>query len=243
MKVAFGENPKSVHNEKSQSPTTRMATAALLREIMFKTQRYIEEWQNYYANPEEYDKPDYDFKLESLIPVLKGDLPVKIHAHRADDIFTAIRIGKEFNLKITIEHCTEGHLIVEELKKENIPLMLGPSLTDRSKIELKELSFKTPGILSRAGIDVAIITDHPATPIQYLPFYAALAVKHGMDPYEALKSITINAAKNCFIDDRIGSIKAGKDADIVIFDKNPLDIMSNVLHVIIDGKTIYEGAT
>lgn len=235
MKVAFGENPKTVYNDKDETPVTRMATAALLREILFKAKNYLEDFDNYLKDPDENDKPEYDFKLESLLPVLRKEIPLKAHAHRADDIFTALRIAKEFNVDITIEHCTEGHLIADELKDENIPIMVGPALTDRSKIELKNLTFKTASVLSKAGLPVAIITDHPASPIQYLPLCASLACKNGMDENEALKAITINAAKNCRIDDRVGSLKKGKDADIIIYNGHPFDYKSEVKHVIING--------
>lgn len=240
MKVAFGENPKTVYHQKNQSPVTRMATAAILRESLMKARDYKRTMDEYNADPEENDKPDFDFKMESLLKVLNKEIPLKAHAHRADDIFTALRIAREFNLNITLEHCTEGHLIADYLKEEAIPVNVGPSLSDRSKVELKHLTFKTPGILAKEGLSVAIITDHPVTPIQYLPLCAALAVREGMDEYEALKAITINAANNCGIDDRVGSIKAGKDADITIFNGHPLDFRTRAEYVLINGKIVYE---
>lgn len=240
MKVAFGENPKTVYHQKNQSPVTRMATAAILRESLMKARDYKRTMDEYNADPEENDKPDFDFKMESLLKVLNKEIPLKAHAHRADDIFTALRIAREFNLNITLEHCTEGHLIADYLKEEAIPVNVGPSLSDRSKVELKHLTFKTPGILAKEGLSVAIITDHPVTPIQYLPLCAALAVREGMDEYEALKAITINAASNCGIDDRVGSIKAGKDADITIFNGHPLDFRTRAEYVLINGKIVYE---
>lgn len=239
MKVAFGENPKSSYNEKHQTPMTRMATAALLREYLFKAQEYKSRWDEFNMNTEENDKPDFDFKLKSLLDVMEGKIPLKIHAHRADDMLTAIRICKEFNLKFTLDHCTEGHLIADILKQENVPVIVGPSLIDRPKIELKNLTFKTPGILSSKGIRVAIMTDHPCTPIQYLPLCAALSAKHGMDEYEALKAITINAAEILGISELVGSIEPGKDADIAVFSSHPFDYRATTQMVMIDGTIVY----
>lgn len=236
IKVAFGENPKSTYHEKHEMPTTRMGIAALLRDTLFKAKEYLNKKEN---AEEEEDKPDFDMKYESLIPVLKREIPLKVHAHRADDMFTAIRIAKEFNIDLTLDHCTEGHLIADELKEEGYPLIVGPSLSERSKVELRELTFETAGILSRKGIDIAIMTDHGVIPIQYLPLCAALAVKHGMDEMEALKAITINPAKILKIDDRVGSLEVGKDADIVVLDRFPLDVMSKTQYVLIDGKIVY----
>ena len=222
IKIAFGENPKTVYNDRKMSPQTRMATAAILRESLLKALEYKQLLDDYKDNEEEKDKPDYDIKLEALLGVLRKEIPLKAHAHRADDILTAIRIAKEFDLQITIEHCTEGHLITDILCDEGIPAIVGPYLTDRSKVELKNSSLATPGILSKAGVKVAIMTDHPCMPIQYLSLSAAMAVREGMDETEALRAITINAAELTGIDKRVGSIKAGKDADVVIFDGHPL---------------------
>lgn len=242
MKVAFGENPKTIYHERHQSPMTRMATAAILRETLMKAREYKQMLDDYAKDSEENDKPDFDMKLEALLKVLSREIPLKAHAHRADDILTAIRIAKEFNLRITIEHCTEGYLIADRLLEEGIPAIVGPLLTDRSKIELRNQSLKAPGILSRAGVKVAIMTDHPCTPVQYLPLCAAMAVKEGMDETEALKAITINAAEITGIDDRVGSLAPGKDADMVIMDGAPLELKSRVLYTIIDGKVVYQGA-
>jgi len=240
MKVAFGENPKSVYHQKNQSPTTRMATAAILRESLMKAKEYKETMNRYLQDPDENEKPDFDLKMESLQKVLNKEIPIKAHAHRADDIFTALRIAREFDINITLEHCTEGHLIADYLKEENVPVMVGPILSDRSKIELKNLTLKTPGILAKQGLSVAIITDHPEIPIQYLPLCAALAVREGMEETEALKAITINAAKNCGISDKVGSLEVGKDADIGIFDLNPLDFRSKAKYVIINGRIVHK---
>lgn len=240
MKVAFGENPKTVYNEKRQTPMTRMATAALLRENLMKAKEYKQLLEDYNKDKENHDKPDYDMKMEALIKVLNKDIPLKAHAHRADDILTAIRIAKEFDVNITVEHCTEGHMIKDILLKEGISAIIGPSLNDRSKIELRNQSLKTPGILSKSGILVAIMTDHPCTPIQHLCLCAAIAVREGMPEEDALKAITINAARITGISDRVGSIEIGKDADIVIFDRHPFELKSRVLTTIIDGNIVYE---
>lgn len=238
-KVAFGENPKSCYGQEEKAPQTRMAIAAMMRETLKEAEEYLDAIL-LHEEDDENEKPDYDIKMESLLPVLRRDIPFKVHAHRADDIFTAIRIGKEFNLKLTLDHCTEGHLIVEDLVEEGYPVVVGPSLSERSKIELRNLTFDTAGILSNAGTDVCLMTDHPIIPVHYLPICAGIAVKHGMKEEKALESITINPAKVLGIVDRVGSIEIGKDADIVIWDNNPLQIQSNVLYTIIDGKIVYK---
>ncbi len=240
MKVAFGENPKTVYNEKHQAPMTRMATAAILRESLFKAKEYQELWEEYKKDPEEYDKPEFDFKMEALLLVLNRQIPLKAHAHRADDIITAIRIAKEFDVDITLDHCTEGYLIKDILAEAGLPVIIGPMLTDRSKIELKNQNLKTPGILSKAGLKVAIMTDHPCVPEHHLCLCAAIAAREGMDEKEALKAITINAAEITGISDRVGSIEKGKDADIVIFNGNPLELKTTVQKTIINGVVIYE---
>ena len=237
IKMALGENPKAVYHDKNQSPSTRMATASLIREELFKAKRYLQDLERSQED-EDFDPPEFDMKSEALIPVLKGELPVHFHAHRADDIYTAIRIAKEFNLKYVIVHGTEGNLIVQGIAKEKICVLCGPILSDRSKPELKNLSPETPGILSKNGILTAIITDHPVVPLQYLPTCAALAVREGMEYEEALKAITINPAKILNIDDRVGSIEQGKDADLVVFDCNPLDLTAKPKYVIVDGELI-----
>ncbi|NLH95770.1 MAG: amidohydrolase [Clostridiaceae bacterium] len=238
MKVAFGENPKSVYHEKRQAPMTRMATAALLRENLMKAVEYKKMKEEYERDSENSDKPDYDMKMEALLKVLNGEIPLKAHAHRADDILTAIRIAKEFGVGITIEHCTEGHLITDILLEENVSVITGPFLTDRSKIELRNQSAKTPGILAKAGVKTAIMTDHPCTPVQYLPLCAAVAVREGMDETEALRAITINPAEITGIADRVGSLETGKDADIIVMDGHPLELRSRVLYTIINGRVV-----
>jgi imidazolonepropionase-like amidohydrolase len=236
IKCAFGENPKRVYYEKKTAPMTRMATAALLREALMKAKRYMERKER---AKEEDKQPELDVKMESLVRVLRKELPLKAHAHRADDIMTALRIAREFDIDITIEHCTEGHRITETLVREGRGLVVGPGLTSRSKYELRDLTFKTPGILAAAGLDIAIMTDHPVIPIQYLPVCAALAVKEGMDEYKALEAITINAARISGIADRVGSLLPGKDADIAIFDGHPFNYTTKVRYVIVNGNLVY----
>ena len=233
IKIAFGENPKATYNDKSQSPSTRMATAALIRETFNKAQEYQRQVEQYQNNSDEEDPPEYDIKSESLLPLLNGDIPLHAHVHRADDIFTAVRIAREFNLNLILVHCTEGHLIAEQLADDGYPVLLGPILTDRSKPELKNQSEVTPAVLSEAGLKISIITDHPETPEKYLTLCAAMAVKHGLRRDEALRAITINPAVSCGIGDRVGSIDDGKDSDIVIWDGDPLDIMSSPYGIVI----------
>ena len=237
IKMAFGENPKMVYRGKERTPSTRMATAAIIRENLYQAREYMKKWERY-KNGADEDMPEFDFKLEPLVSALKGEIQVHAHAHRADDIFTAIRIAKEFDLKLVLVHCTEGHLIADELAKYGYPVLSGPSFTDRSKPELRALTFEAPSILNRNNIPTAIITDHPETPIKYLNICAAMAVREGMDEYEALRAITAVPAEILGLDDKIGSLEAGKDADIVIWNKSPLDIMSKQKKVFINGKEI-----
>ena len=238
MKFSLGENPKTVYRDKEQSPVTRMATTAIIREQLHKAKRYFENKRKAEISNGDYDLPEYDAKCEALIPVLNKSIQAHFHVHRADDIFTAIRISKEFNLDLVIVHGTEGHIITDYLRTENVPVLSGPFLTGRTKPELKNLSSKTPGILSSNNIKTAIITDHPETPIELLTVCAAVAVREGMSKEDALKAITINAAKACRIDDEVGSIKVGKDADFVVFSSNPLDAFSKPSMVICKGRRI-----
>lgn len=237
IKAAFGENPKSVHHSKNQAPVTRMATAAIIREQLFKAQRYKKDLDKSMSDAD-FEEPEYDMKCEAVLPLLERDIPLHAHAHRADDIMTAARIAKEFNINLSIIHGTDGCLLAEYLAKNNISVLFGPALCERSKPEQKNLSFKTAGILQKAGVLTAIITDHPETPVQYLPLCAALAVKEGMDYLEALKAITINPAIICGIEDRTGSIKKGKDADIIIFDGDPLSIIAECRYIFINGERV-----
>jgi len=236
MKIAFGENPKVNFSGQGKMPVTRMAIAGMLREELFKAKQYIEKRKKAEKEGEGFEK---DFRYECWIPVFEGKIPLKAHVHRVDDIFTAIRIGKEFGLKMTLDHCSEGHLIAEELAKEGFPAIVGPDLSSRNKIEVQNVAFKTAGILSAAGVKVAVTTDHPVSLIQSLTICAGLCVKSGMDENEALRAITIHAAQICNVADRVGSLEVGKDADIVIFDGNPLEVSSEVFYTLIDGEIAY----
>lgn len=234
MKVAFGENPKVNYSGQGVSPSTRMATAALLREELTKAQVYREK--------REKNREEKDFRYECWLPVLRGELPLKAHVHRADDILTAVRIAKEFHLRMTLDHCSEGHLIVEELKEAGYPAIVGPDMASRNKIEVQNMAFKTVGLLAENGILTAVTTDHPVSMIQFLPICAGLAVKAGMSPEEGLRSITINAAKICGVDDRVGSLAPGKDADIAVFTENPMEVFARTLYTLIDGEIVYSAA-
>ncbi|HHT43357.1 MAG TPA: amidohydrolase [Firmicutes bacterium] len=238
LKVAFGENPKRVYSNQKKSPSTRMATAAILRENLVKAQNYLAKLEKAKTDPDK--EPERDLRLEVLAKALKRELPVRAHAHRADDIMTALRIAKEFNLDISIEHCTEGHKIVDELREAGVWAIVGPTLSNRSKVELKELSFDTLRVLWEGGISVAITMDHPVIPVGYLPTAAAYAVKAGLPYEEALKAITINPAKILGIDDRYGSIEVGKMADLVLWSGDPLAIQSRVEKVLIHGRVVFQ---
>lgn len=234
MKCAFGENPKRCYKDKNNY--SRMSTAAKLREALMKAQEYDAKKQA--AGDDPAKRPPLDVKLEALLPVLHGEVPLKAHAHRADDIFTAIRIAKEFGVRLTLEHVTEGHLIAEDLAKEDYPMAVGPSLTHASKFELRNKTFTTPGILAKAGCRVSIITDSPVIPQSYLPLCAALVVRAGMDPFDALRAITIRPAEHIGAADRVGSIERGKDADFVVMD-GPWDaVSSGVKAVFVNGEKV-----
>ena len=235
MKCAFGENPKRCYGQMGKkSPMTRMGTAAVLRELLFKTRRYVED-------KEAGKTPGFDMKLEAMIPVIKGEIPLKAHAHRADDILTSIRIAKEFGLKLTLDHCTDGALIADELAEEGYPAFVGPSLGSKTKIELSNKSFGTPKVLSEAGVKVSIITDAPVIPLQYLPMCAALAVKEGLDYEEGWKAITINPAESVGIGDRVGSLEPGKDGDVVIWTGDPMTVAGAESYItIVNGKIVYQ---
>lgn len=233
MKVAFGENPKVNYGQQNKSPATRMAIAAMLREELFKAVAYNEKSQK------GLEPQERDFRYECWLPVIRREIPLKAHVHRVDDILTAIRIAKEFNLCMTLDHCSEGHLISDEVKASGFPAIVGPDLASRSKIEVQNMAFKTVGILNEAGVMTAITTDHPVSLIQSLPICAALAVKAGLKEEEALKSITIYPAQICGVEERVGSLKVGKDADIVIYDGNPLLVTTKTLCTIIDGRIVY----
>lgn len=237
VKIAFGENPKRAYKELEKMPSTRMAIAGLLRQTLYEAKAYQVRKEKA-AEREEYFA--VDLKLEALLPVLEGRIPVKAHAHRADDILTAIRIAKEFNVSMTLDHCTEGHLITDYIKEAGFPAIVGPTMSARSKIELTNKSFFTAVKLAASGVKIAITTDHPVTQMQYLPLCAGLAVREGLPLEDALRAITINAAEIIGAADRVGSIEPGKDADLAIFDGNPLQTLTKTLYTIIDGRVVYK---
>lgn len=235
MKCAFGENPKRCYRDKCDS--TRMSTAAFLRGALMQARDYGARKQA--ANGDITKMPAYNQKLEALLPVLAREIPLKAHAHQANDIFTALRIAREFNLRLTLEHVTEGHLIVDELAGEkDVPMAVGPSLTFASKFELQNKSWSTPAVLTAAGCHVSIITDSSVIPQQYLPLCAGMAIKAGMDPFDALKAITLNPAEHIGVADRVGSLEVGKDADLVITAGSPFEVLTEVKAVFIDGVRI-----
>lgn len=225
LKAALGENPKRSYGREKKSPATRMASAAIIREALIQGQEYLKK-----------ESPERDLKMESLGRVLRREVPLRVHAHRADDIMTAVRIAGEFAIDLVIEHCTEGHLVAQKLAEKKIPAVIGPVITNRAKVEMQGLTLATARVLAESGVLFAIMTDHPVVPVQYLAASAALAVKGGLSEENALKCITINAAKILGLENRLGSIEPGKDADIVILDRHPLDISSRVAQVFINGE-------
>ena len=239
MKLALGENPKLTYHERHEGPITRMATAAVIRENLAKAVEYRDKLERAAADPDE-EKPEFDAKLEALLPVVRRELPVHIHAHRADDIATSIRICKEFGLEYVIVHGTEGHLIANELAREGARVITGPCLGDRSKPELANMSLETPVLLAMAGVKIAICTDHPETPVQYLPLCAAMAVKGGLPADAALAAITIWAAEIGGVAHRVGSLTPGKDGDVVVMSGHPLNWLSRVSAVVVDGRRVTE---
>ena len=236
MKVAFGENPKVNYSGQNKSPATRMAIAGMLRQELFEAKQYLKKKEKAEADGEDFEE---DFTMECWIPVLKKEIPLKAHVHRVDDIFTAIRVAEEFGLNMTLDHCSEGHLIAPELAQAGYPAIVGPDLASRSKIEVQNMAFKTAGILNKAGVMTAITTDHPVSLIQSLPLCAGLAVKSGLPLEEGYKCITIYPAIICGVADRLGSIEVGKDADFAIFDGNPMEVFTQTLYTIIDGNIVY----
>jgi imidazolonepropionase-like amidohydrolase len=255
MKMALGENPKRVYGQQKKAPSTRMGNAAALRAALVDAQNYMAKWQQYEQERAEHEAkveagdkmpkpPERDLKLEALSKVLRREMKARVHAHRTDDMLTAIRIAEEFNLDLTLEHATEGYKIADVLAAKGIPVTAGPILFSRVKYELKDMTPTNPGIMAKAGVKVAIQTDESSA-VKYLNINAALAVREGMPEEEALKAITINAAEIIGVDDRVGSLEEGKDADVVVFDGHPLDFRSVVQLVLVDGQVAYlreEGA-
>jgi len=240
MKSALGENPKRVYGEQKKTPSTRLGTAAIIRGALVDASNYLRRIEAEEAKPESERKPvDRDLKLEALGKVLRREIPWRQHCHRADDIATAIRIADEFGYDLVIDHGTEAHLLADILAARNIPVVIGPLLTSRSKVELRNRSLANPGRLAKAGVTIAITTDHPVVPINFLVHQASLAVKDGLDRRTALRALTINPARIAGIDDRLGSIEVGKDADLVLWSGDPLDVLSRAERAFIGGAEIY----
>ncbi len=253
MKMALGENPKRVYGEQKKAPSTRMGNAATLRAALVDAQNYLEKWRRYEADLAEYQakveaededaeepkQPERDLKLEALGKVLRREMKARIHAHRADDMLTAIRIAEEFDLDLTLEHATEGYKIADILADKGIPVTAGPILFSRVKYELKDMTPRNPGLMAKAGIKVAIQTDEMSA-VKYLTINAALATREGMPEQEALKAITINPAEIIGVADRVGSLEAGKDADLVVFSGHPFDYRTVTELVLVDGQVAYK---
>lgn len=237
LKAALGENPKGAYGNQKKMPSTRMGSAAVMREALLKAKQYMAKQEK--ANGDQEKAPAFDLGLENICKVLRKEIPLRVHAHRADDMMTAIRIAEEFDINITIEHATEAHKIPEELAKRNIPIIVGPSLTARSKVEVKDRTLRTPGICAKAGVKIALMTDHPIIPVGYLPLCAAMAVKYGLDEATALAAITQNAAEISGVGDRVGSLEVGKDADLVVWSMHPFEVESVVEATVITGRVVY----
>jgi imidazolonepropionase-like amidohydrolase len=243
MKSALGENPKRVYGERKQQPATRLGPAAVIRGALVDATNYLAKIEAEERKPADERKPvDRDLKLEALGLVLRRQIPWRQHCHRADDIATALRIADEFGYDLVIDHGTEAHLLADILAARDIPVIIGPLFTSRSKVELRNRSLANPGKLAAAGITIAITTDHPVVPINFLAHQAALSVKHGLERDAALRALTINPARIIGVDDRLGSIEPGKDADLVIWSGDPLDVLSRVERALIDGEEIYSWA-
>lgn len=238
LKAALGENPKRCYGGQKKAPSTRMASAALLREALVKARDYQRKMDNYHRG--KADLPDRDLKMESLIRVLRKEIPLRVHSHRADDIMTAVRIAGEFDIRLVVEHCTEGYKVARELAAGGIMAVLGPVITNRAKVELQGITLENARVLAEAGVTFAIMTDHPVVPIQYLPLSAGLAVRGGLSEERALRSITLDAARVMGMESRLGSLEPGKEADLVIMDGHPFDTRTRVIKVFVAGKKVFE---
>lgn len=236
MKFALGENPKMTYMNRDETPCTRMAIASMIREALAKARRYMEDKENAEENGD--DPPEYDIKSEALIPLLKGKVKAHFHCHRADDIFTAIRLAKEFKLDYALIHCTDGHLIADELAEEKACAVVGPVMCDACKPELANITPKNAGIMADAGVKTAVCTDHSETPVQYLPLTVGICIKHGLSLQQAVDSITVNAAEIAGIEDIAGSLEIGKRADMVLFGESPFEVMSSPSAVFVGGSKI-----
>ncbi|UED83975.1 amidohydrolase [Streptomyces profundus] len=236
VKSALGENPKRVYGDKKTLPSTRQGVAAVIRDAFTQAQDY----RARKAHAEEEGKPfERDLTSETLLRVLDGSLPWCQHSHRADDIATAMRLADEFGYRLVINHATEGHLLADDIARRDIPVITGPLFTTRSKVELRERTLANPGILDRAGVKVAITTDHPVVPINFLVHQVTLSVKEGLDRDRALATITTNPAEILGLDDRVGALRPGLDGDVVIWSGDPLDVMSRALTVFVEGREVY----
>lgn len=235
MKLAMGENPKLTYMDHDQSPVTRMAVASVIRDNLQKAVRYMNDKEQAESDS---DLPDHDSAMEALIPLLKGEITAHFHCHRADDIFTAVRIAKEFGLRYTLIHCTDGHLIADELAEEGASCVVGPIISDRCKPEMANLSPENAAILRKYAVETAVCTDHSEVPIEYLPISVGICIKHGLSFYDGLRSVTCAAARIAGIYDRVGSVEAGKDADLILFEGDPFEVMSSPALVMIDGKIV-----
>ncbi|OQX54209.1 MAG: amidohydrolase [Candidatus Cloacimonas sp. 4484_209] len=239
LKMALGENPKRVYSTKKQMPSTRMGNAAVIRDAFFKAKNYMRKKKQAKGNPQKM--PDFDIKMEALSLVLQRKIRARAHAHRADDIVTMVRIRDEFGFNLVIEHGTEAHKIAAFLSKKNVPVVVGPSMSARVKVELKEITFKTPKVLYENGVLIAIMTDAPVVPINYLRLMVGLSIKEGLPYLEGMKAVTANAARICDVDRRLGTIEKGKDADIAVFDGDPFDMKSSVVMTVVDGNIVWKG--
>ena len=235
MKLALGENPKLTYMDHEQSPATRMAVASIIRDNLYKAQRYMQDIEQAES---ESDLPDYDSAMEALLPLLRREIKAHFHCHRADDIFTAVRIANEFDLDYTLIHCTDGHIIAEELADEKVSCVVGPVICDRCKREMAGLTPDNAAVLKSNGLEVAVCTDHSEVPIEYLPISVGICIKHGLSFYDGLKAVTCTPAKIAGIFDKTGSVEVGKDADLVLFEGNPFEVMSSPALVVIGGKTV-----
>lgn len=236
LKAAFGENPKTQYGCNAM-PSTRMSIAYMLRKALMQARQYSARKSAAEADGSSFEQ---DIDMESYMPVLNKQIPLKMHVHRADDILTALRIAREFDVSLTLDHCTEGHLIAGVIAESGFPAIIGPSMVSRNKREVQYMDFKTPGILADAGVLIALTTDHPVSRIEYLPICAGLAARDGLGMERALKAITINAATICGVADRVGSLEVGKDADIAVFNGNPLEVFTKTLYTLIDGRLCYD---
>ncbi len=244
LKSALGENPKRVYGEQKKTPSTRLGVAAVIRGAFVDASNYLQKIEAEQRKPADERKPvDRDLKLEALAKVLNREIPWRQHCHRADDIATAMRIAQEFGYDLVIDHGTEAHLLADLIAARDIPVIIGPLFTSRSKVELRNRSLANPGKLAAAGVTIAITTDHPVVPINFLVHQASLAVKYGLDRDTALRALTINPARIIGVDDRLGSLEVGKDADFAVWSGDPLDVLSRVERAYLDGTEIYSTAT